>query len=449
MTTEAPGIDPNLLRDRTSLADLVSAERHEVSRRVYVDPELYEIEQDRLFRRAWLFIAHESELKNPGDYVTRELAGEPVVLIRGDDRKIRGFLNSCRHRGMRLCRADHGRVSIMRCQYHGWTYSKTGALLSVFAKDLYEPARLRKDELGLIPITQLDSYRGMIFGTWNAEAPSLADYLGNMRFYLDLYLGRTDAGTEVLGTPQVWDVAANWKFATDNFTGDNFHLYSTHGSIVELGLLPPDPMSLAFGHLVHPQDGHVLHVVPGPPDPMFEYFGLPKELVPQLERNLNPAQFELIRRYGFSVGTVFPNLSFMQVMVQGDFEAPPTPFLCFRQWQPTGPTSTRVLSWLLVDKEASPAYRKATYEAYVRTFGPSGVFEQDDLENWEECTRVNKGKIAQRYTLHHQMNVHVPVDPEFPGPGKAWQGSYGERTQIAFYAEWQRWLMQTKPWVRS
>ena len=85
----------------------------------------------------------------------------------------------------------------------------------------------------------------------------------------------------------------------------------------------------------------------------------------------------------------------------------------------------------------------------MRTFGPSGVFEQDDLENWEECTRVNQGKIAQRYTLHHQMNVPVPVDPEFPGPGKAWQGSYGERTQIAFYAEWQRWLMQSTPWVRS
>ena len=173
---------------------------------------------------------------------------------------------------MRLCRADHGHVSIVRCPYHGWTYSKTGALLSVFAKDLYEAGRLRKEELRMIPITQLDSYRGMIFGTWNAEAPSLADYLGNMRFYLDLYLGRTDGGTEVLGTPQVWDVAANWKFATDNFTGDNFHLYSTHGSIIELGLLPPDPMSLSSGHLVHPQDGHVLHVVPGPPDPMFEYF---------------------------------------------------------------------------------------------------------------------------------------------------------------------------------
>jgi hypothetical protein len=74
---------------------------------------------------------------------------------------------------------------------------------------------------------------------------------------------------------------------------------------------------------------------------------------------------------GISVGTVFPNLSFMQVPLQGDLETPPAPFLNFRQWQPTGPTSTRVWSWLLVDKEASAAYRKSSYETYVRTFGPS------------------------------------------------------------------------------
>ena len=119
--------------------ELVNEERAHVSRRVYVDPEIYELEQERLFRRTWLFLAHESELPQKGDYVARELAGEPVVLVRGDDGVVRGFLNSCRHRGMRLCRADKGHISVMRCSYHGWTYSKTGALLSVFAKICTSP----------------------------------------------------------------------------------------------------------------------------------------------------------------------------------------------------------------------------------------------------------------------------------------------------------------------
>ena len=447
-TTTAAFSGPTRLNDNTDVLELVNEGKAHVSRRVYVDPELYQIEQERLFRRAWLFLAHETELPNKGDYVSRNLAGEPVVLVRGDDGVVRGFLNSCRHRGMKLCRADHGTIPFFRCSYHGWTYSRTGALRAVFAKDLYQDANLRREELGLIPITRLESYKGLIFGSWSTEVPPLPDYLGKMRFYLDLFLGRTDGGTEIVGSPQVWNVEANWKFPTDNFTGDNFHLYSTHGSAVELGLVPPDPMSLSFGHLIRAEGGHVLHVVPGAPIPAYEYFGLPKSLLPQLERNLNPSQLGLAKKYAFSVGTIFPNLSFMQVMIQGDSASPPTPFLSFRFWEPTGPTSTRVWSYLFIDKEASPEYRKASYETYVRTFGPSGIFEQDDLENWEECTRVNKGQIAQRYGLHHGMGVHLQADPNFPGPGDAWPGSYGERTQLAFYGEWQRWLTQPTPWVR-
>jgi len=448
-TQTATAAPKTRLRDNTDLQDLVSEDRAQISRRVYVDPELYELEQERLFRRAWLFLAHETELPNKGDYVTRTLAGEPVVLVRGDDGVIRGFLNSCRHRGMKLCRADSGQLSLFRCPYHGWTYSRTGALRGVFAKELYEASHLRKEELGLVPITQLDSYKGLIFGSWNPEIPSLSDYLGKMKFYLDLLLGRTDGGTEIVGRPQVWDVQTNWKFPTDNFTGDNFHLYSTHGSVVQLGLIPPDPMALSYGHLIRAEAGHVLHVVPGPPDPAFEFFGLPKQLVPHLERNLSAEQLNIARKYTYSVGTVFPNLSFLQVMIQGDAATPPTPFLSFRLWEPTGPTTTRIWSYLFIDKEAPPEYRKASHETYVRTFGPSGIFEQDDLENWEECTRVNKGPIAQRYLLHHGMGFHLKPDPTFPGPGEAWPGSYGERTQLVFYGEWQRWLMQSRPWART
>jgi hypothetical protein len=62
------------------------------------------------------------------------------------------------------------------------------------------------------------------------------------------------------------------------------------------------------------------------------------------------------------------------------------------------------------------------------------------MENWEDCTRANSGAIAQRYGLHHGMGLHLQPDPGFPGPGRAWPGSYGERTQLAWYGEWQRWL---------
>ncbi len=77
------------------------------------------------------------------------------------------------------------------------------------------------------------------------------------------------------------------------------------------------------------------------------------------------------------------------------------------------------------------------------------IFEQDDMENWEECTRANKGAIAQRYPLHHGMGLHVPPDLSFEGPGTAWPGSYGEITQLRFYEEWKRWMTTEEPWKRT
>ena len=270
------------LKDGTSLDDLINEEEHRISRRIYGDPEVFELEMDRLFRRSWCFLAHESEFSRPGDTVTRRLAGEPVVLIKGDDGVIRAFLNSCRHRGMRVCRADRDNLKFMRCVYHGWSYNRDGTLAAAFAEQLYQPEHLRKEELGLIPVTQIGSYAGFIFGMLGPRPRrSLDEYLGDMKFYLDLIVNRTDDGCEVVGVPHVWEANCNWKFAVDNFTGDNFHLYTAHGSMVELGLLPPDPMSLSFGYLITADGGHVLHIVPGPPG--FEYLGMPQGDDPRVQ----------------------------------------------------------------------------------------------------------------------------------------------------------------------
>lgn len=431
------------LKDGTGISSLVSEEGGHVSRRIYGDPEVFELEQERIFRRTWNFLAHESEFSKPGDTITRTLAGEAVVLVMGEDRQIRAFLNSCRHRGMRVCRADRDNMKFMRCIYHGWSYRLDGSLAGVFAEDLYRPENLPKADLGLIPVTKVDTYAGFIFGTWNPEAPPLDEYLGNMKFYLDLIVNRTDEGTSVLGVPHVWDANTNWKFATDNFTGDNFHLYTAHGSTVELGLLPPDPMSLSYGYLITAEGGHVLHVVPGPPG--FDYLGMPREMVPEFKRHLNAEQQQIMESISFTVGTVFPNLSYLHVLIGGPDGGPPCAFLSFRMWEPIAFNRTRIHSYLFADKSSPDSFKKATAETYVRTFGPSGIFEQDDMENWEDCTLVNSGKIAQRYSLHHGMGFHVEPDPKFPGPGLAYPGSYGERTQLAWYGEWKRWMTEPNP----
>lgn len=420
---------------------LVDGVRGRVSRRIYSDPAIFEDEMDAIFRKAWCFLAHESELPEPGNFVTRELAGEPVIVVRDDDGSIKGFLNSCRHRGMRLCRTDAGQASFLRCPYHGWAYRRDGTLVSAFAEEFYDEQTFDKESLSLIPVAQISSYRGMIFGTWAEEAESLDAFLGDMKFYLDIFLGRTDSGASIVGAAQIWDSNANWKLLAEN-SCDNQHLHTAHGSVVQLGLLPPDPMVLAAGNLIAAGNGHILHMVPGPPVPPFQDLGLPEELRPQLAKNLSPAQLELAKKTSFSVGNVFPNLSFLHVILQGDPESPPTMFLNFRVWEPHGPSKTRIRSFVLVDRDAPADFRQRSLETYVRTFGPSGIFEQDDMENLEECTKVNAGKIAQRHDLHHGMSLHIPTMTDFPGPGKVWPTSFGETAQLEFYKEWQRWLLQ-------
>jgi PAH dioxygenase large subunit len=445
---ETPALDCSL-SDGATVQGLVHpdpADPH-ISRRIYGDPELFELEVERIFARAWCFLGHESEIPNPGDYVSRELGREPVILIRGEDGVARAFLNSCRHRGMRVCRADKDHTRYMRCPYHGWTYNANGELVRAFAEQLYEPGRLNKSELGLIPVAQLDSFHGMVFATWNPDTPPLLEFLGDMAWYFETLVDRTEQGSEVVGVPQRWSIETNWKFSVDNFTGDPYHLSTAHGSISQLGLLPDDPMSGHEGHTINAGNGHQLLLKPSF-DEASTYYGLPPELKEQMSLDRDPTRRELMKNTWFSVGTLFPNLSWMQIVIQGDPDTPATAFLNFRQWQPVSPTRTAVWSWLLLEKEAPAEYRKQSYDTYVRTFGPSGIYEQDDAEIWEECTRVNQGHVAQRYDLHHGMGLHVQPDPAWPGPGLAYDGTFNEITQLAYYQEWLRWLGSPTPWAR-
>ena len=335
----------------------------------------------------------------------------------------------------------------MRCPYHGWTYNANGELVRAFAEELYDPGRLNKSELGLIPVAQLDSFHGMVFATWDAEAPPLLEFLGDMAWYLETLVGRTEEGSEVVGVPQRWSIETNWKFCVDNFTGDPYHLSTAHGSIAQLGLLPDDPMSGHEGHTINAGHGHQLLLKPSF-DEASQYYGLPDSLKAQMARDPDPTRRELMKNTWFSVGTLFPNLSWMQIVIQGDPDTPATAFLNFRQWQPISPTKTAVWSWLLMEKAAPALYREQSYETYVRTFGPSGIYEQDDAEIWEECTRVNQGRVAQRHNLHHGMGLHVQPDQDWPGPGIAYDGTFNEITQLAYYEEWLRWLGSPTPWER-
>ena len=124
------------LANGQQLEDIVRPAEGIVSRRIFADPEVFAMEQERIFGRAWFFIGHESEIPRRGDVITRQCGIDPVLLLRDEAGVVRAFLNSCRHRGMRLCRTDRDNVRLFRCPYHGWSYSTNGALLAAAGEHL-------------------------------------------------------------------------------------------------------------------------------------------------------------------------------------------------------------------------------------------------------------------------------------------------------------------------
>jgi phenylpropionate dioxygenase-like ring-hydroxylating dioxygenase large terminal subunit len=140
------------------------------------------------------------------------------------------MLNVCRHRAMRVVRADVGSSAHFRCPYHGFTYSSTGQLTGVpFQQDAYGNT-LDKAQIRLLQ-ARVGIYRGLIFATWNHDGESLDEYLGAMRWYLDLVAGRGEM--EILGPAQKWTVPSTWKLPAENFVSDAYHTAYTEAELLD------------------------------------------------------------------------------------------------------------------------------------------------------------------------------------------------------------------------
>ncbi len=158
------------------IKSLVDPEGGLIDRRIFADREIYDLERERIFARCWLYLGHECEIPNPGDFVTRYMGEDPVILARDLNGQLRAHLNMCRHRGNRVCRADRGNTKLFQCSYHGWSYTTDGKLALVPMVDTF--GNLDRSQWGLVSVAQIDSYKGLIFATFDPEAPSLRDYLG-------------------------------------------------------------------------------------------------------------------------------------------------------------------------------------------------------------------------------------------------------------------------------
>ena len=417
---------------------------------IYSDPELFEAERERLFSRTWQFLAHESEIARPGDYVVRRIVDDSFIVARDGEGQVRVLLNMCRHRGMQVCRSEAGNASTFRCPYHAWTYRNDGRLVGVpFHQEAYGgDAGLDKATHGLVPAPRVSTHRGLIFANLDPAAPALADALGDFRFFLDFYLHQSDGGVELRG-PQRWRVRCNWKIGAENFAGDSYHTPHTHASVVDIGLFREPTASKRKEGALYFADGGggTTYKLPaGDFEHNLAYIGYPPEMVERMRCTWTPDQRAMIAdaRLMVSAATAFPNLSFVHNWPKIRPGEDVVPFISIRLWQPISATETECWSWFAVDRFASESFKADSYKAYLMCFGSSGMFEQDDVENWTSITSVARGRLASRVELDSTMGAAVDhgvgaTPSGWPGPGTARVG-YGEHNQRALLRLWARAL---------
>lgn len=418
----------------------VDGDRGLVSREIFFSDEIYRLELERIFKKVWLFVAHESEIPNPGDFVTRQMGDLPVIVVRCEDGTIAVLLNSCRHRGVKVCRVDSGTAKNFVCPYHGWAYDQHGGLLTT-AFDKLLPPGTEFSQWGLPTAPRIESYKGLVFASWNPEVVDLADYLGDFRWYLDIFFARTPGGMQVMAPPQRSRVRANWKTAAVNFGADNQHIFTTHIGpfTVQPATIPWQQRMKAMedGAQVVAEDKHCVSFTLTEFDVPFSLY--PEELRPLYPQCLDQEQQRVLSGLISGAGTLFPNLSFLERLIPSpEFGAGKTVLL--RLWQPISAHEMEIVSWCLAERESSEAYRARSLADGLRNFGISGLFEQEDVELWASIGAASDNAVARAYPMSFMTALPYLNAPlgDFKGPGDAYRPILSEVTQFRFLQYWNR-----------
>jgi phenylpropionate dioxygenase-like ring-hydroxylating dioxygenase large terminal subunit len=433
--------------------DLVSLERGEVDRRIYSDPAIFEREMEQIFGRAWLFLCHESQIPEAGDFFAAVMGRDNVLVVRQKDGSIRAMLNTCAHRGNAVCRADEGNAKGFLCTYHGWSYGIDGRLLGVPGYKNFYAGEVDKTRLGLAPVAQLASYKGFVFATHDPKAPPLADYLGATgRLGLDLIAARGDM--VVVPGIQKFVIDCNWKIAVDNLF-DWYHPQVTHASAFRSGALGPEPPRPGGGYEqidmagVNMDSGASLEV--------------PVGLITLSKFD----QVVVIGEYGHAIGgptaSSSGNVEFdrswrgspharavlgpVGVDVAGHPSIFPTAWVTVAPVQlsvriPRDPTHTEIWWFTFVDRRMPPESRRFMITMANRIFGPAGVLEQEDGENWSQATAQSHGVASRR--VKHLVNMGVGRGRIVKEHGLARiEGLTSEHGQRWTYHAWAEWMKGT------
>jgi len=432
----------------TEIDDLVSLERGEVDRRIYNDPEIFELEMQRIFTRSWLFLCHESQIPDPGDFFQSVMGRDNVLVVRQRDGSIKAMLNTCAHRGNAVCRAEEGNAKNFLCTYHGWSYGIDGRLNGVPGFKTFYDGQLDKSRHGLAQVAQVASYKGFVFGTHDASAPRLEEFLGATgRLGLDQIAARGDM--VVVPGIQKFIIDCNWKIAVDNLF-DWYHPQITHASAFQPGVMGTDPPNGDGREKIDLSEvnmdsgaaldlpatgisgtkfdsvvvlGEYGHAIGGPTASSSgnSVFDKDWRTTAQAHEALGPVGVEVAGH-----PNIFPT-TWIAVSVQLSLRIP------------RDPGHTEIWWFTFVDRNLPRETRDFMVTIASRIFGPGGVLEQDDGENWAQATAQTRGIASRR--MKHQLTMGLGRGKIIKEGGLSRiEGLTAEHGQLWTYHSWAQWM---------
>ncbi len=437
-----------------AVSQFIDIENREVSVAALHDPDLYELELERIFAKAWLMIGHETEIPNVGDYVVRLMGEDQVIVARAADGQVHVSLNVCPHRAMHVCLADSGNARVHKCIYHGWAFRPDGSFIGApIEKEQMHGNIKSKEQLGLKK-ARVQLFGGLIFATWNIDGPSLDDWLGEMKFYYEMLFDRTDKGLEVLGPPQRLTIDANWKTAGEQSACDGFHTITLHGSVIDIGAMGGEAdteheSAPAMYGINLSGNGHSLRCIPADtswalahgkgdltPEERLEAFpppGITKELLPELKRKMSAEQLNVLAKAPPVVGGMFPNMNILFIyspLRDGTLGSA----LVLHSIMPKGPHQFEWTTYYFAEKGTPEDVKVMMRAAATHGTGTSGIIEQDDSDTWPHMSESARGVIGRTETLKYQaiLGENRPVD--WPNKAKVYEG-FGKDD-----AQWEWWL---------
>jgi p-cumate 2,3-dioxygenase subunit alpha len=369
------------------------AHRFQVNRAAFTDPAIFAEEQQRLLKRSWIFLGHESEIRKPNDYITRRILDYTLIFCRDRAGEVRAFFNSCPHRGAIICRDGAGNRKNFSCPYHGWTFSNAGKLIDQSAPHGYCETFNDDGAYNLVQVPRIAQRRGFWFVNFDAHAVDLDEYLGDAGDRIDMMADHSAVGLEVINGCHEYSVRANYKLMCEN-SYDGYHLYTTHASYVDYmkvvaAGVPWDgatnrARALTGGHACFESD-----IPAGRPIAQWlPFWG--EEVRAEIESKRAEVYARLGEERGNFVTKWHRNMIIFPATVMNDQQS-----ILIRSLIPVSHNQTIVRAWGLGPIDETPLLRKLRLENVLSFLGPGGFATPDDVEMLESCQSSYEGSTLQ------------------------------------------------------